>query len=193
MDDPLSRTGLLRHDRCFSSQECPNVRARTICVARFLCQVGVHCSHSSRTDTHFRGTKKRRWVAGLGSKNSQSGDLSGYLVYAMRVEEVLSLREYDQQANARWPYRIRNVRSADLSERLGGCIYPQNSQLPSQRHSVHDAGNVETDLGSENVLISHDFYYFGRRPSGFLTVSFRFVIEPRDTVATRTIPSSISL
>ena len=30
------------------------------------------------------------WVAGLGSKNAPSGDLSGRLVYAMRVERVLS-------------------------------------------------------------------------------------------------------
>lgn len=31
------------------------------------------------------------WVAGLGSKNAPSGDLSGRLVYAMKVDEVMSL------------------------------------------------------------------------------------------------------
>ena len=45
-----------------------------------------------------RVAKKDDWIAGLGSKNSPSGDLSGRLVYAMRVEEVLTLREYDAHA-----------------------------------------------------------------------------------------------
>jgi len=106
---------------------------------------------------------KGDWVAGLGSKRAHSGDLSGRLVYAMRVEEILSLREYDQQAPKRWPHRIPNVHSADLSERLGDCIYDFSSGAPLQRHGVHDVGNVDTDLGGENVLISRDFYYLGSR------------------------------
>lgn len=113
-----------------------------------------------------RVAKRDDWVAGLGSKNSHSGDFSGHLVFAMRVEEVISLKEYDRQAPARWPHRIPNVHSADLSNRLGDCIYDysQPSRSPSQRPGVHGAGNVETDLGGENVLISRDFYYFGCRP-----------------------------
>lgn len=106
------------------------------------------------------------WVAGLGSKNAPSGDLSGRLVYAMRVEEVLSLKEYDEQASARWPHRIPNVRSADLSERLGDCIYDYSRGTPFQRPSVHGPGNLKTDLSGQNVLISHDFYYFGHRATG---------------------------
>lgn len=45
-----------------------------------------------------RVAKKGDWIAGLGSKYAPSGDLSARLVYAMRVEEVLSLREYDRRA-----------------------------------------------------------------------------------------------
>lgn len=103
------------------------------------------------------------WVAGLGSKNSPNGDLSGRLVYAMRVEEVLTLKEYDQQARRRWPHRIPNVDSADLSERLGDCIYDYSRGKPVQRPSVHGRENIGTDLSGENVLISRDFYYFGGR------------------------------
>src|SRR5947208_15629475 len=66
-----------------------------------------------------RVAKKDDWVAGLGSKNAPCGNLSVHLVYAMRVEEVLSLREYDKHALSRWPHRIPNIQSADLSERLG--------------------------------------------------------------------------
>src|SRR5437773_7916372 len=53
-----------------------------------------------------RAAKPGDWVAGLGSKDAPSGDLSGHLVYAMHVESVLSLREYDEQAPTEWPYRI---------------------------------------------------------------------------------------
>src|SRR6266571_2233757 len=108
-----------------------------------------------------RVAKKGDWVAGLGSKNATSGDLSGRLVYAMHVEEVLTLKDYDKKAQARWPHRIPNVQSADLSERLGDCIYDFSSGSPVQRHGVHGPGNVATDLSGENVLISKDFYYFG--------------------------------
>lgn len=110
-----------------------------------------------------RVAQKGDWVAGLGSRNAPSGDLSGRLVYAMRVEEVLMLREYDLQAAQRWSHRVPNVRSADLTERLGDCIYDYSGGTPSQRPSVHGPKNVNTDLGGQNVLISKDFYYFGHR------------------------------
>jgi hypothetical protein len=110
-----------------------------------------------------RVAKKDDWVAGLGSKDAPSGDLSGRIVYAMHVEDVLSLKEYDLKAPTDWPHRIPNVRSADLSERLGDCIYDYSKGAPMQRPSVHGPINVETDLGGQNVLISRDFYYLGSR------------------------------
>jgi len=70
-----------------------------------------------------RAARPDDWVAGLGSKNAPSGDLTGHLVYAMRVEESLSLRDYDLQASSRWPHRIPNTKSAALQDRLGDCIY----------------------------------------------------------------------
>jgi hypothetical protein len=97
------------------------------------------------------------WVAGLGSKNAPSRDLSGHLVYAMRVEEVLSLQDYDRYAPSRWPYRIPNVQSADLSERLGDCIYDYSSGAPVQRPGVYGPAKERTDLSGANVLISRDF------------------------------------
>jgi hypothetical protein len=109
-----------------------------------------------------RVARKDDWVAGLGSKSAPSGDLSGHLVYAMQVEEVLTLKEYDEQAPTRWPHRIPNVTSTDLWERLGDCIYDYSHGVPVQRPGVHGVINVETDLGGQNVLISRDFYYLGR-------------------------------
>ena len=84
----------------------------------------------------------------------------------MRVEEVLSLRDYDHYAASRWPHRIPNPQSADLAERLGDCIYDYSSGKPVQREGVHGRDNQSTDLGGENVLISRDFYYFGRLAIG---------------------------
>lgn len=103
------------------------------------------------------------WVVGLGSVNAPSGNLGGHLVYAMRVTRVLTFEEYFHEARKSWPHRIPNINSKDLSERLGDCIYDFSSGQPVQLPSVHGAGNIETDLGGRNVLVSDDFYYFGGR------------------------------
>jgi len=103
------------------------------------------------------------WIAGLGSKNAPSGDLSGRLVYAMQVDEVLTMEQYDQQAPKRWPFRIPDLTSKDLSRRLGDCIYDFSSGNPKQRPGVHNLENQKTDLGGRHALISRQFYYFGSK------------------------------
>jgi hypothetical protein len=111
-----------------------------------------------------RVAKEGDWIAGLGSRKAPSGDLSNRLVYAMRIEEVLTLQEYDRQALTRWPQRIPNVHSTELWERLGDCIYDFSNGKPLQpRPSVHGPLNVKTDLSGENVLISRYFYYWGSK------------------------------
>jgi hypothetical protein len=111
-----------------------------------------------------REAKEGDWVAGLGSKNAPSGDLSQRLVYAMRVEEVLSLEAYDKQAPTNWPHRIPDAGSADLSGRLGDCIYDFSKGAPVQRTGgVHGPENMALDLSGKNVLLSRHFYYFGSR------------------------------
>lgn len=103
------------------------------------------------------------WVAGLGSKDAPGGDLSGHLVYAMKVDEVVSLEDYDRLAPERWPHRIPNLKSMALQDRLGDCIYDFSNGSPKQRGGVHLPGDADVDLGGKNVLISRDFYYFGSR------------------------------
>lgn len=73
------------------------------------------------------------------------------------------MKEYDLKASSCWPHRIPNVQSTALQERLGDCIYNFSKAIPSQRQSVHGSGNIETDLGGKNVLLSKDFYYFGSK------------------------------
>jgi len=110
-----------------------------------------------------RVAKKGDWVAGLGSKKAPSGDLSERLVYAMLVQEVLPLKKYDDYAAERWPHRMPNTKSPDLTDRLGDCIYDFSKGSPVQRAGVHGPENMERDLSGENVLLSWDFYYFGNQ------------------------------
>jgi len=81
----------------------------------------------------------------------------------MKVQEVISLKEYDRCAPSEWPHRVPDVKSLDLAERLGDCIYDYSGGRPKQRPSVHGPANKKTDLGGKNALISVDFYYFGNR------------------------------
>jgi hypothetical protein len=112
------------------------------------------------------------WIAGLGSVNAPSGDLSQRLVYAMRVDEILTLGEYDRQAMRRWPHRVPNLECMSLQARLGDCIYDFSQGGPQQRHGVHSPPDATRDLSGINALVSRDFYYFGSRaielPAKFL-------------------------
>ena len=104
------------------------------------------------------------WIAGVGSKNTYSGNLSGRLVYAMRVSEVVSLADYDRRAPAEWPRRIPDAGSMDLSRRLGDCLYDYSGPQILQRAGVHGPKNARRDVGGKNALIAKtEFYYFGSR------------------------------
>jgi len=108
--------------------------------------------------------KNGDWIVGVGSRNAPSGDLSGRMIYAMKVEEVVPLKDYDRRAPKDWKQKIPNIQSLDLASRLGDCIYDfSRGAKPVQRASVHGPLNVRTDLGGKNALISKDFYYFGSR------------------------------
>lgn len=105
------------------------------------------------------------WVVGLGSSQSPVGDISGHVVYAMRVTRVLSLRDYDAFCRRRLRGKIPKWDSADFRRRVGDCIYDfSRSGEPRLRSGVHDERNRTVDLGGENALLSKHFYYFGDKP-----------------------------
>jgi hypothetical protein len=102
------------------------------------------------------------WVVGLGSKNSPVGDISGHVVYAMRVTRRLAMRDYDDYCHSALPAKIPDWRHGDFRRRVGDCIYDFSSgATPTVRDSVHTDANRERDLGGVNVLLSDHFYYFG--------------------------------
>lgn len=102
------------------------------------------------------------WIAGVGSVNSPGGSLKGRLVYAMKVEEVVSMRDYDRRAKNEWPEKVPGVSTDTFISKRGDCIYDfSEGDEPTQRPGVHGEGNVARDLSGKNALISTRFVYFG--------------------------------
>jgi len=105
------------------------------------------------------------WVVGLGAASSPMGDMSGHVVYAMRITQLMTLREYDVFCGSNLPGKIPKWASRDYKKRVGDCIYSfSDVGGPTLRPSVHDESNRRVDLGGMNALLSDYFYYFGDRP-----------------------------
>jgi len=107
-----------------------------------------------------RTAKVGDWIVGTGSVER---GLGGQIVYAMEVSAVMPLAEYDKWTREHCPEKIPDVNHRDLRRRVGDSIYDYSvSDPPVQRPGVHLAGNIKTDLGGKNALLSLNFYYFGR-------------------------------
>ncbi len=122
-----------------------------------ICTLAI-CKPAIRRVAH-----KGDWVVGLGSKRAPSGDLSGRVVYAMKVSNVITFAEYDELAQRELPIKIPDFEANQVWSKLGDCIYDySNGAIPIKRRGVHDKSNESTDLNGINVLISDEFYYFGK-------------------------------
>lgn len=106
------------------------------------------------------------WVVGSGS-NDRSVGRGGYLVYAMRVTEVMTFDNYtvDPRFEAKKPFR-----NGSRKQSCGDNIYSRDTPAAAwqQRDSFHsqDDGSinpqhVQRDTSVNRVLISSDFIYFG--------------------------------
>jgi hypothetical protein len=106
------------------------------------------------------------WIVGVGSGNKAVGR-EGYLVYAMRVTEILPRRKYWE--DIRFRKKRPNLRG---SRKLacGDNIYRWDNQDARWRqldsyHSRSDgsenADHLKRDTTVDRVLISSDFLYFG--------------------------------
>ena len=105
------------------------------------------------------------WIVGLGSKESTLGDISEYVVYAMKVTNSMKMSEYDEYCQKNLPNKIPNIDSAKFERRVGDCIYDfRDSIKPRMRPSVHDNGNRKSDLNGVYALLSDYFWYFGNNP-----------------------------
>jgi hypothetical protein len=115
------------------------------------------------------------WIVGMGGSRLHA---TGRCIYAMRATETLSFNDY-------WASEIyfdkRPVRNGSSVMMVGDNIYHREltngpwQQLDSH-HSKPDGTpnplNVAKDTSADRVLISRDFFYFGKRapaaPDGLL-------------------------
>ncbi len=110
------------------------------------------------------------WVIGTGSKNAKLEDgkiydFSGRIVYAMKITDKKTLKEYDEYCNYKLKNKIPNWKAKNWRLHVGDCIYDYSKALsPSIRKSVHNEGNRLIDLGGQYSLLSKHFYYFGIEP-----------------------------
>ena len=112
-----------------------------------------------------RVAKPGDWIIGFGSAHSPIGDVSGKIVYAMKVTQRMTMREYDDFCRRRLPFKIPDWRSRKPERMVGDCIYDFRVEgAPRIRRSVHSEKDRATDLGGRYALLSNHFYYFGDRP-----------------------------
>ncbi len=109
-----------------------------------------------------RTAREGDWVVGLSPKA-----LGHRLVYAMRVDEVLTFTDYwrDRRFRKKRPWKKRALRVESVGD---NCYAPRRAggfrQLPSchsrAEGSQHDSA-MRRDLSGERVLVSRCFAYFG--------------------------------
>jgi len=115
------------------------------------------------------------WVVGIGGSRLKA---TGRCIYAMRVTETLSFNEY-------WVseayFDKRPVRNGSSVMMVGDNIYHRDQSIdPWQQLDSHHSNpdgmpnqlNVKKDTSTDRVLISRDYFYFGKAapavPSGVL-------------------------
>ncbi len=103
------------------------------------------------------------WVAGTGAVTSGLSDADDKLVYAMKVTQKMTMREYDSFAQENLPGKVPDTRSSDPRRWVGDALYDFSTKSPRLRPGVHDKENRETDLSGKNALLSDHFFYFGQK------------------------------
>lgn len=105
------------------------------------------------------------WIIGTGSANY---NLTGHLVFAMKVTEAVSFDEY--WADSRFEIKKPNL-AGSLKQAFGDNIYRREgdddwAQLDSH-HSLGDGSpnptNIAHDTQANRVLLSHHYAYFGSK------------------------------
>jgi len=117
-----------------------------------------------------RTAKVGDWIIGTGSKNSKlkdgkTYDLSGSLVYAMKVSDKQTIKEYDKYCQSNLPEKLPKWFNKDWRRRLGDCMYDYSKgEEPAIRMAVHKEQHRIKDLSGIYSLLSTHFYYFGEEP-----------------------------
>jgi len=110
-----------------------------------------------------RGASVGDWVAGFGAAKN---DRVGKLVFAMRVDEIITFEQYWEDAR----FQVKKpVLNGSLKRVYGDNIYSRSDRgwIQSDSHHSFSGGrqnidNLRRDTKANRVLISSNFYYFGR-------------------------------
>lgn len=93
-------------------------------------------------------------VVGSGSRSS---GLTGRLIYAMRVDEVLPYEVYWH----RYPSKRPSLAS-EIRRRGDNVWFRRDGAWHPVRGALHDRRHQPRDISGQNALIAREFYYFGR-------------------------------
>jgi len=122
-----------------------------------------YCTLSCCKPAIRRTAKPGDWIVGLSSKS-----LGHKIVYFMKVQEALSFSEYFN--DKRFKNKKPSYKKREIIFRCGDNIYkPLTRGNYRQLESMHSDGwkqnkaKKKRDLSGENVLISDNFVYFGRK------------------------------
>jgi len=103
------------------------------------------------------------WIFGIGSKTT----LPNRMIYLMKVNEKINFNEYWTNTK----YAMKKPQMTTLKKMYGDNIYYYNESTCTwhQANSHHSYENGETnpynlqkDTSSNNVLVSREFFYFGK-------------------------------
>lgn len=103
------------------------------------------------------------WIFGIGSKTT----LENRMIYLMKVTNKITFDEYW----SREEFAMKKPKMTTLKKMYGDNIYhydntdrkwKQENSHHSYENGEPNLHNLEKDTGSNNVLISDDFFYFGK-------------------------------
>jgi len=118
----------------------------------------------------IRRTKKiGDWIAGFTSKRLAGDEVNGEkLIFLMEVTDVIEQSAY--YAKKAFKRKIPDFAAVRRIERMGDNIYRplrQPARGPDDfeqiRNPNHGSRHKKRDLSGNRVLVSENFYYFGRR------------------------------
>ncbi len=136
-----------------------------------------YCTLATCKPTIRDNAKIGDWIVGTGS-NAQGIRRGGHLVYAMKVSEILSTREYwyDPRFDKKKPNLFHNWVTAsgdNIYEPIGHRCWRQLNSYHSHEDGSCRDDHIRRDTGVERILISDDYVYFGgegpQLPESFLS------------------------
>jgi len=120
-----------------------------------ICTLGI-CKPRIRASA-----KVGDWIVGTSSHKTGS---NFNMVYAMKVSQKMSFKDYDLFCKKQLTTKIPKTNSKAYAERQGDCIYAfeQSEDDPQMRaNENHSIDHMNHDLNGKNVLLSNQYYYFG--------------------------------